>query len=217
MRYGKTDKNTWLYAGDDYYNSSNGLSSSTGFVELFTGAVYALPGLDGESGADGGAGGCYPPIAEYGTTEAGENGADVAFNGTTYKGGGAAARMVKTGTELGITSYMHLHFGGSGGGGAAPGANGGAATPGISGTHGSWVWGGGGKGANALSAEPTVELYGSGGNGGSGGGGGGGAATQHWWNTAYTTLISVYSQTPGAGGKGSAGTKGYRGCIIIYY
>jgi hypothetical protein len=64
-------------------------------------------------------------------------------------------------------------------------------------------------------------MYGSGGNGGSGGGGGGGATNMYWWNDVYSTLIAVWSQDkaniPGNGGKGSEGTKGYRGCIIIYY
>lgn len=213
LRYGKTGKDTWLYAGDDYFNSVDGSSSSTGFVELFTGAVFALSGNDGVNGADGGAGGTYPPIAQYGTATQGQNGGDIEFEGVSYKGGAAAARMMATGTELGITSYMHLYFGGCGGGGAAVGANGGAGVKGYDGT----VSGKGGDGANALAAAPTISLYGSGGNGGSGGGGGGGAATRHWWNSGYTTLIDVDAQYVGAGGKGSAGTKGYRGCIIIYY
>jgi hypothetical protein len=217
LRYGKTGKNSWLYAGDDYYNSGNGASSSSGFVELFTGAVFALPGTDGVGGGDGGAGGTYPPIAQFGTATQGENGGDVEFNGETYKGGAAASRMMATGSQLGITSYMHVHYGGSGGGGAAAGSKGGDAVKGWAKVNGSNVWGKGGDGADALAAEPTVTLYGSGGNGGSGGGGGGGAASEHWWNSAYTTLISVDSQGRGAGGKGSAGTKGYRGCIIIYY
>jgi hypothetical protein len=125
--------------------------------------------------------------------------------------------MMTTGDQHGITSYMHLHFGGCGGGGAAPGAKGGDAVKGWAQVNGSKVWGRGGHGANALSAQPTPEMYGAGGNGGSGGGGGGGAATRHWWNSAYTTLIDVDGQSIGYGGKGSLGTKGYRGCIIIYY
>ena len=77
------------------------------------------------------------------------------------------------------------------------------------------------NGADAEAAQPTIELYGSGGNGGSGGGGGGGASNHYWWNDVYTTLIAVWSKEesniPGQGGKGSAGTAGYKGCIIIYY
>lgn len=212
LRYGKSGKNSWLYAGQDYFNSGNGTSSATGFVELFTGAVFALPGTDGGTGGDGGEGGTYPPIAEYGTARPGVDGEAVEFEGVTYKGGNAGARKMITGTEYGITSYMHVYSAACGGGGAAAGAKGGeaiTATPTYQGE--------GGDGANALAAEPTVELYGSGGNGGSGGGGGGGAGARHWWNSAYTTLIELDSQTPGAGGKGSVGTKGYRGCIIIYY
>ena len=217
LKYGKSGKDTWLTAGDAYYSSANGTSSPSGFVELFTGAVMALPGNDGTSGGDGGAGGTYPPIAQYGTAVQGENGSDIELEGTIYKGGAAAARMMATGSDLGITSYMHVHFGGCGGGGAAGGAKGGDANKGWAKVDGNNVGGKGGDGADALAAAATVTLYGSGGNGGSGGGGGGGAATRHWWNSEYTTLISVNGQEIGLGGKGSEGTKGYRGCIIIYY
>ena len=217
IRYGKADKNTWVTAGDDYYTSATGASSSSGFVDMFTGAAYALPGSDGVSGGAGGAGGTYPPIAQYGTTTQGENGEDIDFIGETYKGGAAAARMMATGSELGITSYMHVHFGGCGGGGAAAGSKGGDALKGWEYVDDTSIWGKGGDGADALAASPTAEMYGAGGNGGSGGGGGGGAATRHWWNSAYTTLISVDAQEIGAGGKGSEGTAGYRGCLIIYY
>ena len=40
-------------------------------------------------------------------------------------------------------------------------------------------------------------------------------------NDVYTVLISTWSHEesniPGNGGKGSAGTAGYKGCLIIYY
>ena len=223
LRYGKTGKNSWLTAGDKSFNSNNGISSVSGFVELFTGAVFALPGNDGMDGANGGDGGSYPPIAAVGTknTKA-QPGVDVEFNGVTYKGGKQSERVIIKGAE--VTSWLHdnmnLYFGGAGGGGAAAGANGNDAV-GADYTEGKkgLTWDYGGNGADALEASPTLELYGSGGNGGSGGGGGGGASNVHWWNHAYTTCISVENSVnvPGKGGKGSAGTKGYRGCIIIYY
>lgn len=210
LRYGRTGKNSWLYAGNMYANSGNGASSASGFVELFTGAVFALPGNPGNSGAAGGAGGSYPPIAAVGLANAyAEDGVAVNFEGVTYKGGDGSGRVILYGSDLGIHENMHIYVSGNGGGGAAAGAKGGDATTGLNGISGA--------GANALAAKPTIELYGCGGNGGSGGGGGGGGGTWYWWNHAYTTLISLDQLSGGAGGKGSAGTKGYEGCIIIYY
>lgn len=210
LRYGKTGKNTWLFAGDAPYNSGNGVSSPTGFVELFTGAVYALPGEPGIDGAAGGKGGNYPPIAQYGSQATSQDGGDVEFNGITYKGGKCAPRSIHKGNgSNGAHVNMHVYLGGAGGGGAAAGSNGNEAVAGKDSP--------GGNGADALAASPTLELYGSGGNGGSGGGGGGGSGHRHWWNHVYTTLIWSDGTNPGAGGKGGAGTPGYKGCIIIYY
>lgn len=221
IRYGKTDKNTWLFAGDDYLTSANGLSSSTGFVELFTGAVYALPGSSGVAGADGGDGGSYPPIAQLGSAVQASSGNVLEFEGVTYKGGNPGKRVILKGAE--VTTWlhdnMHLYFGGSGGGGAAAGNNGKDAISAELLSDGSNTWDAGGDGADALTTSPTPEMYGTGGNGGSGGGGGGGAGNVHWWNHVYTTLVSEGSSStpPGKGGKGSEGTAGYEGCIIIYY
>lgn len=227
IRYGKTGKNTWVSVGDKYYNSQNGMSSTSGFVEMFTGAVYGLPGNDGIDGAPGGKGGSYPPIAQFGTANTkAQPGADLEFNGVKYKGGKGADREIVHGANVGLHDNMHIYFGGNGGGGAAPGGNGHDGTTGIwqdskdpEANEYGWVWSGGGDGGDALEALPTIELYGSGGNGGSGGGGGGGVNNLHWWNYAYTTLIAIDTGEckPGKGGKGSAGTPGYRGCLILYY
>lgn len=211
LKYGKNGKDAWLEIGEESFNSANGVSSPSGFVELFTGAVFALPGSDGQGGADGGAGGSYPPIAQYGVTTAAEKGGDVEFEGETFKGGKGGSRKVVKGASVGLHENMHIYCGRRGGGGAAVGANGSDVSA------GSGVADAGGNGADALAAAPTVELYGSGGNGGSGGGGGGGSGHRHWWNHAYTTLIATDGTYAGEGGKGSAGTEGYRGCIIIYY
>jgi hypothetical protein len=227
LSYGKSGENTWLRAGDAYYTSGSGISSPTGFIELFTGAVFGLPGNAGASGAPGGKGGSYPPIAQLGTANTkAQPGTDLEFNGVKYKGGKGANREIVHGADVGIHENMHIYFGGSGGGGAAPGA---AGKDGATGTwqdpsnpeanESGWVLAPGGDGGDALEAQPTLELYGSGGNGGSGGGGGGGACNLHWWNHAYTTLISMVSADvkPGKGGKPSKGTAGYRGCVILYY
>nr|DAV87110.1 MAG TPA: Intron-binding protein aquarius N-terminus [Caudoviricetes sp.] len=220
IRYKNVGGNTVLYAADDIYSSANGSASSSGFVELFSGAVYALPGNDGVSGADGGNGGCNPAIGA--SPQRATDGGDLVYNGVTYKGG-KGGKMQAVRARSYSTAYhenMTWRFGGNGGGGAAAGANGHDATN-LTGGNGDFEWPVGGAGADATETQPTVELYGSGGNGGSGGGGGGGASNHYWWNDVYNVLITTYTQEesniPGKGGKGSAGTAGYKGCLIIYY
>lgn len=221
IRYKNVGRNTVLYAAENIYSSANGSASSSGFVELFSGAVYALPGNDGVDGADGGKGGCNPPIGA--SPQKATNGNDLEYNGVTYTGGKGGNMQAVRAKDYwdGYHENMTWRFGGNGGGGAAAGANGHDAVD-LAGGNGSLEhWPIGGDGADATEAQPTVELYGSGGNGGSGGGGGGGASNHYWWNDVYTTLITVWSKEesniPGQGGKGSAGTAGYKGCLIIYY
>ncbi len=220
IRYKNISGNTVVYARDEVYSSANGHSSSSGFVELFSGAVYALPGDDGVDGADGGNGGKYPPIGS--SPQKATAGNDVEYNGTTFKGGKAGKTQDAKGGTTGL-EWIHenltVKFGGQGGGGAAYGANG------HDGGTGGWrldetgtnVNDFGGDGADALAAVPTPEGYGRGGNGGSGGGGGGGGTLSYWWNTVYTTLISTIPRAGGNSGKGTEGTQGNAGVLIIYY
>ncbi len=221
LRYGKTGKDTWLTAGEAYYNSNRGSSSVSGFVELFTGAVYGLPGSSGVDGAAGGEGGANPAIGSSGNPAT--NGEDLEFEGVVYKGGKKSNKQAVRAQAYwdGFSENMTWRFGGSGGGGAAAGGNGHDAGELVGGNGELEHYPFGGDGADAMATRPTVEMYGNGGNGGSGGGGGGGATNHYWWNDVYTTLIAVWSKDvsniPGKGGKGSAGTAGYRGCVIIYY
>ena len=221
LRYGADGKNAWVRAGDNYYTSASGTSSISGFVDMFTGAVYALPGNPGVDGAAGGMGGANPAIGSSGN--AATNGEDLSFNGVTYKGGKKSNKQAVRASDYwtGVSENMTWRFGGSGGGGAAAGANGHDAGELVGGNASYEHYPYGGDGADAIAARPTVEMYGTGGNGGSGGGGGGGATNHYWWNDVYSTLIAVWSEEgtniPGEGGKGSPGTPGYRGCVIIYY
>lgn len=224
IRYKNADGNTVLYVADDIYSSANGHASSSGFVELFSGAVYALPGNDGVDGAAGGKGGKNPPIGS--SPQRATNGNDLEYNGITYKGGKGGKTQDFNGAEVGNSANLTIKYGGTGGGGAAYGANG------HDGGTGGWardengdfiINGGyyeldmGGEGADAANAIPTLDGYGNGGNGGNGGGGGGGANVIYWWNHEYSTLISTVSYPGGNGGKGSAGTQGNAGVLIIYY
>lgn len=209
IRYKNIDGNTVLYAADDIYSSANGHASSSGFVELFSGAVYALPGNDGVDGAPGGKGGRNPAIGA--SPKKAEAGSDVEYNGTVYKGGKGGKFENVNGGSLGISSNLTVKFGGVGGGGAAYGA---AGQDGNSGLYGEDY---GGDGADALSPNATLNGYGNGGNGGHGGGGGGGGAVADYWNHEYSTLISVSTDTGGDPGLGSTGTQGNAGVLIIYY
>lgn len=209
IRYKNADGNTVLYVADDIYSSANGHASSSGFAELFSGAVYALPGSDGIDGAAGGKGGRNPAIGA--TPKKAESGGNVGYNGTTYKGGKGGNFENVNGGALGISSNLTVKFGGVGGGGAAYGANG---QDGGSGRYGTDY---GGDGANASPPNATLNGYGNGGNGGNGGGGGGGGAVADYWNHEYSTLVSVATGTGGDPGLGSAGTQGNAGCLIIYY
>lgn len=216
FKYGRSGKDTYIKGGSANYNSSNGTSSSTGFVEMFTGAVYALPGSDGVDGADGGQGGSYPPIGGNGNKATA--GGNVEAGGVAYKGGKAGSRKVEPGGVGSIHPNLNMYFGGSGGGGAAYGSAGG------DGSTGYW-WdeeenlhmADAGVGADGLDAPATIPMYGCGGSGGSGGGGGGGGCNLHYWNHVYNTLIAIDNLKGGKGGKGGAGKKGYEGVVIIYY
>lgn len=216
IRYKNIGGNTVVYVRDEIYSSANGHSSSSGFVELFSGAVYALPGNDGVDGADGGMGGKNPPIGS--TPRKATAGADVEYNGTTYKGGAGGRTQDVNGAAVGIHPNLTVKFGGTGGGGAAYGAagkDGGTGAPKIE--ENGVNWDTGGTGADAAEALPTLEGYGNGGNGGNGGGGGGGGTVSYYWNHVYSTLIATAPCSGGKPGKGAIGTQGNAGVLIIYY
>ena len=233
IRYGSQGKNTWVQAGGKMYDSSFGVSSQSGFVDMFTGAVYALPGTPGVPAAAGGRGGSYRPIAQVNTADTrSADGESLEIDGVKYKGGKRSDRTTVAGDYLGMSENLTVYVGGLGGGGAAYGSDGKDATGGLDWSekpptpNSEWVFPHGGDGGDGKNAFPTLEMYGSGGNGGSGGGGGGGACNIHSWNHAYNILIWVGGTVgvnttekipPGKGGKGGKGTVGYPGCLIIYF
>ena len=199
--YGRSGQNTFLRGGGHSLNTVNGVVSETGFLEIFSGTVYALPGHAGQDGAAGGDGGWYKP-SKYGASTYPTAGGDVTHNGKTYKGG--------TPGGFSCTYYSSVndaYNGGGGSGGAAVGANGG---------NGSAT--AGGKGANGAKGEaPAVAMYGCGGNGGNGGGGGGGTPIVSIYNWQYGHMWGVIDGSAGVGGAGGEGSEGNPGCVIIYY
>ena len=182
------------------YTTADGERSATGAVNLFTGTVYAKPGVDGVDGGDGGGIGDaanitpnYPQVP----------GGDVNFGGQTWHCGAQGA-TAGSGDRQG---------GGGMGGGAAVGSDGGDGADGDSDDDGGYG-GQGGKGADAADGA-DADTYGSGGSGGHGGGGGGLSG----YGLSAGSGNTHFGPPPGLGpgGKGSRGGKGAAGCILIYY
>lgn len=202
----RSDTATKFVGGKYNLSSADGVSSPTGFVEMFTGVIYAVPGIAGQAGAAGGAGG-YNQHA--GTTTAAKAGGNVTYNGTTYKGGAAKSNVAVAGEDAEISENLTIYVGSGGGGGAAVGARGGSPKGSLTAE--------GAKGAKGADASPAFSLIGAGGNGGHGGGGGGGGGNQEYWNWLYSSVIAQIGIEGGAGGAGGEGSDGYQGGIIIYW
>lgn len=193
------------------YSSGTGVSSESGFMNIFSGIYYARKGRDGVKGGDGGKGGYCTLSGDVVTPVIGENGGDA----DSYSGGNSYSCIITSYTSAwGGTSYEYNSYGG--GGGAAYGNNGGNAA--IEEYWDTFVITKAGDGANAIVPNNVYTEYGSGGFGGNGGGGGGGAGTrlsQFYGESGYEYSTSYYQA--GGYGTGSAGTSGIDGCLIIYY
>lgn len=169
------------------YSSENGQTSATGYVNLFTGEIYALPGRDGIAGGKG-------------NDESGDGPNVIDHNGNVWTHGKNGA------------SYSNNHGDGDGGygGGAAVGANGNDGADGRVSSSGGFG-GVGGNGAVPLPGS-SAASYGSGGDGGHGGGGGGAGG----YGSGNEDLSSLSNGDPGEGAPGSPGGNGGDGVIVIY-
>ena len=226
---GKTGTATSFTYNGTSTSSSTGTASSTGYTDIFTSLTYAYAGTNGTAGGAGGNSGSVNMWStgaghvKYEFTES-ENGTAVG----SYAGGTAGAH------DNDILSYSASPFlamgcagVGGGGGGAAygkQGSNGDDASCSSSGRDKLGKYGGGGDGANAA-APTTPNMYGCGGNGGHGGGGGGAAgqgltvysSKQPSSSGYYSNYAKYFEASGGSAGKGSNGTAGIGGCVIIYY
>lgn len=199
--YGRDLKgNSYIKGGLLNITSADGVSTSTGFLEVFSGKVFALPGIDGLSGSDGGKGGY---LNSNGSGKDGENGKNFIADGRIWYGGIFEGNFELTVIDSGNPAWI----GNGGGGGAAYGTGG---------QNSQWI-GDGGKGGDANNASPAAALYGTGGNGGHGGGGGGGGGTFVIKHKDYGNEVGRGGYAGGDGGAGGAGSSGYPGCVIIYY
>lgn len=201
LTYGRDAKgNTYIKGVLLNITSADGVTTPTGFLEVFSGAVYALPGTDGLSGADGGKGGY---LNSNGSGQNGENGGDFIADGQIWYGGIFEGNF----EDVIIDSKNPVWIGNGGGGGAAYGSDG---------QNSQWI-ANGGRGGDANDASQASSLYGAGGNGGHGGGGGGGGGTFVIKNKDYGNEVGRGGYAGGDGGNGGAGSLGYQGCVIIYY
>ena len=226
---GNAGTNTSFTYNGTSTSSSTGTASSTGYTDIFTNLTYAYAGTNGTAGGAGGNSGSVNMWStgaghvKYEFTES-ENGTSVG----NYAGGTAGAH---DNDVLSYSASPFLAMGcagvGGGGGGAAygkQGSNGDDASCSSSGRDKLGKYGGGGNGANAA-APATPSMYGCGGNGGHGGGGGGAAgqgltvysSKQPSSSGYYSNYAKYFEASGGSAGKGSNGTAGIQGCVIIYY
>jgi len=187
---------TTLNAGGTTYTSADGTSSSIGFVEIFSGNSYGMPGEPNNTKAGNG--------GNWSSSTSGENYTD-SF-GTWY---GGAKGAYKEWTNQG---GQFIESTGGCGGGAAHGMNGESGADGRNDTLGRPAnkggdGGNGGNGANAIATN-----YGQGGQGGYGGGGGG-MSGRRWYDGDEHFSVG----DGGAGGQGGLGGNGAAGCVFIYY
>ena len=169
------------------YSSENGQTSETGYVNLFSGEIYALPGRDGIAGGKG-------------NDESGDGPNVIDHNGNVWTPGKNGA------------SYKGDRGTGNGGygGGAAVGANGENGGDGRVNNNGGF----GGFGADGAVPLPgsSGATYGSGGDGGHGGGGGGAGG----YGSGNKDASGLSNGSPGDGAIGSPGGDGADGVIVIY-
>lgn len=190
-------------------SSESGLVTN-GYMDPFTGDIFAA---HGSSGLRGGNGGRTDTADLYGNN--GKNG--LPGEGVHGYPGGAGGIGVDCIMDIPMPNYAYAFASGGAGGGAAYGANGG---DGGSASHFDrpmpWAKSGaGGKGADA--ASPSKGVYGSGGAGGNGGGAGGnaGAARNGQNQPIYSYTLTIGAA--GAAGFGSLGGAGGDGVLFIYY
>lgn len=196
------------------YSSDSGAASPYGFLDIFSGTVYARPGAQGIAGAQG---------AGY------SGGTTLSVDGQTWASGATGTpegQRKQTGSISDRNGFLYGYVGAGYGGGPAYGANGtDGGNPALSqislSSSVSVQATPGGRGANAQ-PFPAAAQYGDGGRGGNGGGGPGSIGTisgeQRISSGGGLDRITL-DLTTGAtlGGLGSYGSAGGLGCIIIQY
>ena len=204
---GSDGTHTTFSGGGDTYDSATGSLLNEGYVNFFTGDIYASQFL----------------TPSFSTFSHGGNGGYFQYTGQTVmnwasKGCNMFMGVVDSwpggaqGTSY-IVDGVTWAFGG-GGGGAGFGSAGSAGTA-ASKSGSTYKAGNGGNGGNATYVPPKATVYNSKyfGYGGHPGGGGGGGGASGWVGNYYTSATG----TAGQGGHGGRGGDGGDGCVLIYY
>lgn len=204
---GTDGTHTTFSGGADTYDSATGSMLNDGYVNFFTGDIYASQFL----------------TPSFSTFSHGGNGGYFQYTGQTVmnwasKGCNMFMGVVDSwpggaqGTSY-IVEGVTWAFGG-GGGGAGFGSAGSAGTN-ASKSGSSYKAGNGGNGGNATYVPPKATTYNAKyyGYGGHPGGGGGGGGASGWVGNYYTSTTG----TAGTGGYGGKGGDGGDGCVLIYY
>lgn len=201
--------------------SASGFRVPGGVRDDFSGTIYAVPGSNGVDGGKGSGVKGWNIQPTGSAWEWGEvvEGTSVTYNGQTWTPGSSAPSEVASG-ERDIDEYgVHYLYCQRGfGGGPAVGSNG------YRGSTGALDGSRPGQGADAA-APADQTTPGCGGHGGHGGGGVGSAGYNvtrlRVWGDKIGTMQSVrtppYSYTSSRPGKGSRGSNGAPGIILLYY
>ena len=185
------------------YSSEDGSVSASGYADLMTSTIYAIPGDDGTDGGDGGS--------------SGQSGGSAG----SYSGGyGAASGSGLLSGTTGAGDYVFCSYskGGSGGGGAAIDASGGSASGSNPYAVKGYVYPNPSSGRGASAADREIPAsYGSGGHGGHGGGGNGQYNSVSFTNPSTPAPYALAPNIWANGGSGGKASAGRQGCVIIYY
>lgn len=219
---------TVLFKADGFFakmlSSEDGDYLENGYRDPITGEIYAIPGLDGIKGGDGGEAGGIEIIPGGGVFDdstkpvPGEDGENVG----EFKGGAGnkdySHLRTTSKTEYGATSRAVVFQLPGGGGGAAFGVNGRDANS----DKESDRFGEGGSGMPPVPPPERDRTPGCGGDGGNGGGGGGaGGSAYIGIRSSGWGPPSVSEKQDGMWGGNSAqgthGTNGMNGCAIFYF
>lgn len=200
------------------YSSSTGQRRESGYVDIMTSSIYAVPGHHGFKGQMGVGKNNLPTGSVW-------NVISLKYEGQGYSTFTTSTGYIGTIEPIsffvwygGSGNYSHAIAGGSGGGAyAAYGGDSQGADWSDNNGKGFLDGGDGGDGANGHGGYNATVYGGGGGGGHGGGGGGGGGAAKNWWATPPGGGYYYSTGRGGQGGLGGQGGKGNNGCIIIYY
>ncbi len=200
--------------------SASGYRVPGGVQDDLSHTIYAVPGSNGVDGGKGSGvkGWNIHPLGNAWDWGEVVEGTPVTANGQTWKPGSSKKDDIYTGGKYTDQYGTHFSYYQRGfGGGAAVGSDG---ARGTAGPYQSYP----GRGADAV-APDDQQVPGSGGHGGHGGGGVGSAGYNvtrlrvggNQIGTMQDVSTPPYSYTSSRPGKGSRGSNGAPGIIILYY